>query len=243
MFFIYPMVFLTIICLFYLVYEDLRTREINTIPIYILSGIGLIYNLYFGFLYNFWKLYILQLLIVLIFLIIIYLLGKITIYAYIGEGDLLTIMMISFTSGYSVLFSEFVFLLALFFMLFIPLIFLVYNLLKKNYPSKKINNRFSLMFLGFPVSVSKLNNFFTPLEEYKLKDGKIENSILIKPNCDSEIQIQKIKEIAIQYNIKKIWASPLIPFVWPIFIAYLLLLFFLILSKLNFFGFFATLFI
>ena len=125
MFFIYPMIFLTVICLFYLVYDDLRTREINTLPIYILSGIGLIYNLYFGFLYNFWKFYVLQLLIVFIFLIIIYLLGKLTVYAYIGEGDLLTLMMISFTTGYAVLFSEFVFLLALSFMLFIPMVFFI----------------------------------------------------------------------------------------------------------------------
>ncbi len=243
MFFIYPMIFLTVICLFYLVYDDLRTREINTLPIYVLSGIGLIYNLYFGFLYNFWKFYVLQLLVVFIFLIIIYLLGKLTVYAYIGEGDLLTLMMISFTTGYAVLFSEFVFLLALSFMLFIPMVFFIYNLIKKNYPDKVLNERIYLMFLGFPVLISKLNPFFTPLEKYIEKDGKITSEIIIKPNCDSEKQIQELKYFSEIYKIKKVWVSPLIPFVWPIFIAYILLLFFLILSKITFLGAFANLFI
>lgn len=243
MFFIYPMIFLTVICLFYLVYDDLRTREINTLPIYVLSGIGLIYNLYFGFLYNFWKFYVLQLLIVFIFLIIIYLLGKFTVYAYIGEGDLLTLMMISFTTGYAVLFSEFVFLLALSFMLFIPMVFFIYNLIKRNYPDKVLNERIYLMFLGFPVLISKLNPFFTPLEKYIEKDGKITSEIIIKPDWDYEKQVQELKYFSDSYKIKKVWVSPLIPFVWPIFIAYILLLFFLIFDKLYFLGPFANLFI
>lgn len=243
MYYIFPMIFLTIVCLFYLVYEDLKTREINIIPVYFLSGIGFIYNIVFGYIYNFWKLYVLQLMIAIFFLLIIYVLGKITVYAYIGEGDLLTILMISLTSGYAVLFSEFVFLLALLFMLFVPIIFFFFNLFNKNHLINLKKNQFYIIFLGFPMSVSKINNLFTPLERYYIEGKKIKQEFSLKPDCEPEEQIKKLNSIFEKNPKKKIWVSPLIPFIWPIFIAYIFLTFYFVLNKLGLIGVFVNLYI
>lgn len=243
MLFIYPMIFITIVSLIYLVYDDLKTREVNVAFIFLISGVGFLYNLYFGIVNNFLKLYLLQLLIVIVFLLIIYIAGKITIYAYIGEGDLWTLLMISCTSGYAVLFSEFVLLLSLAFMFFIPLVFFIYNMSKKNYPDKILKEKFWIMFLGFPKNISKINNFFTPLEEFRIVNGKIESQMIIKPNCDPTVTISKLKEFSEIYKIKKVWVSPLIPFVWPILIAYIFILFLILFNELSWLGFFATIYI
>lgn len=243
MLFIYPMIFITIVSLIYFVYDDLKTREVNVAFIFLIAGIGFLYNLYFGFIYNFLKIYLLQLLIVIVFLLIIYIAGKITIYAYIGEGDLWTLFMISCTCGYAVLFSEFILLFSLAFMFFIPLVFFIYNVCKKNYPDKILKEKIWLMFLGFPKNISKINNFFTPLEEFKIVNGKLESKMILKPDCDPKIILSKLKEFSEIYKIKKVWVSPLIPFVWPILIAYIFVLFLMLFNKLSWLGFFATFYI
>jgi len=240
----YPMIFLTIVFLFYLAYEDLRTREIDTLLVYILSGVGVAYNLCLGIAYGFWKPYLLQLVVAIVFFLVIYALGKLTIYAYIGEGDLLALLMISATSGYSLLLSEFVFLLALIFVLFMPLIFLVVNILKGNFPDKVLNEKFWFMLLGVPVKISKLSFFVTPLQKFVLRNGKLKSETVIRPDCNPEKQIQEIKELLPRTSkIKKVWVSPLMPFVLEILIAYILVLFLLSFNKLAFLGSFAGFFV
>lgn len=239
----YPMIFLTIVFLFYLAYEDLRAREIDSLLVYILSGVGIVYNLCLGIANGFWKPYLLQLVIAIVFFLIVYALGKLTIYAYIGEGDLLVLLMISATSGYSLLLSEFVFLLALIFMLFMPVIFLVFNILKGNFPDKASNEKFWFMLLGVPVKIPKLSFFVTPLQKFVLRKGKLKSETVIRPDCNPEKQIQEIKGLPYASKIKKVWVSPLMPFILEILIAYILVLFLLSFDKLAFLGSFAGFFV
>lgn len=233
MFFIYPIFVFTFLLLVYLVYEDIKTREINIIPVLVLSVIGLLYNLYFGFLYGFWKMYLLQLFVAIIFVVIIYILGKVTVYAYIGEGDLFVLLMLSFTTGYSLIFSEIVFILALFLTLLVPFILFIYNLFKKNYNDYLFKKNFLILFLGYPINVSKLNDKFTSLENYVIYNKKLQRKITLIPKCNSEEEIQFIKNLAKENKIKKIWVSPLIPFILPLCLAYVFLICLLFFFKIN----------
>jgi len=238
-----PMFFLGLICLIYLGYQDLRSREINIVPLLILSAIGFIYFVFFGLTKGFLYMYILQIAITFAFLTIIYVLGKFTIYAYIGEGDLLAIMAISLICGISVLFASFIFLTATVLTLFLPISFLIYNLILGNIPKKPFFESLALMCFGFPKKINKINNFYTPLESYKFRKNKIISITIIKPNCSPEKQIYDLRKFAKEYNIEKVWVSPLIPFIITLTIAYAIIGVLTYFNILSFLGNFATSFI
>lgn len=238
-----PMFFLGLICLIFLGYQDIKTREINIVPLLIISVIGFVYNVFFGIAKGFLYLYILQIAISFAFLTIIYMLGKITVYAYIGEGDLIALMAMSFVSGISVLFTAFVFLLSTVLTLFFPVLFLIYNIIKGNYPNKPLGESLILMSFGFPKDVDSLTNFYTPLEEYKLVDNKVVSKITIRPNCSPEQQIYELKKFSTQHKIEKVWVSPLVPFVLILIISYVVIAALTYFNVLSFLGNLAVSFI
>jgi len=234
-----PMFFLGLICLIYLGYQDLKTREINITPLLIFSVIGIIYFIFFGIFKGFIWLYILQLIISSIFLLTIYILGRFTTYAYIGEGDLIAIFMISAISGVSVLFAPFVFLMGLLLTLILPIAFFIYNIIKGNYPKRKISDRLLLMFFGFPKDINSITNFYMPLEKYSIKSKKIISVVTIKPNTSTEKQINELKIFAKEHKIKKVWVSPLMPFIITLIISYSIigaLTYFNLLKELGYFA-------
>ncbi len=215
-----PMFFLGLSCLIYLGYQDIKTREINIIPLFVLSAIGFVYFVVIGIIKGFVFMYLLQLIITFVFVVIIYLLGKLTIYAYIGEGDLLALMAISAVSGVSVLFAPFVFLLAMILMLSLPIALFFFNLLKGNFPKKPIGESMMLMTFGFPKRIDRLKNFYTPLEKFSFVNKKIISKTIIRPDSSPEKQIEELKIFSKKFGIKKVWVSPLIPFVVTMIIAY-----------------------
>jgi hypothetical protein len=81
------------------------------------------------------------------------------------------------------------------------------------------------MFLGYPLKISKLNSFFTPLETFDIKNNKLIRHARIKPIIEPKKEIIHIKKIAYIKKIKTIWVSPLIPFIFSIIIAYIFMLF------------------
>jgi hypothetical protein len=238
-----PLFFLGITCLIYLGYQDIKTREINVLPIYILSGIGLISFLYFGRINGYLHFYLLQIAITFIFLVVIYFLGKFTVYAYIGEGDLLAIMMISFVSGISILFAPFVFIVSMFLMLILPMFFFSYNLIKGNFPKKSFGESLILMFLGFPKAIKELDYFYTPLEKFQIIEGKIISKTMIKPDCSPDKQIDELKKFSEKYKITKVWVSPLIPFILTIVLGYIIVGILTYFNMLSFLGTFAISFV
>ncbi len=231
-----PLFVICFLMLVYYIYYDIKYREINVIPLFCLCFLSLIYLLFFVFKtdLNLWWLYFLQLLFTVIFISIIFGFGKITRFAYIGEGDLLIVLLISFTSGFVFAFSQLVFLLALFLMLLIPLCFLIYNVYKKNIPKYGFFNNFLLMVLGTKKKVSSISSFYTPLEILEYQNQKIIKKLQFTPNCSPEEQIKNIKTIAKKEKITEIWVSPLIPFIIPLTVSYIILSIFL------FFGLFST---
>lgn len=241
--FLYPMFFLTFLCLGYYVYQDYKYREINILPMFILSVFAFIYNLIFFIKLGVWQSYFLQIILTSIFVGIIFVLGKITVFAYIGEGDLLAIIFISITTGITILFAPFVFLGALICVLFVPIMLFLYNLFAKNSADYNFGNNFLLMFLGYPATISKINKFHTPLEKIKEKNGKIYKVVNFIPNTDPKLEIYELKKVAKINNIKKIWVSPLIPFIVPIFISYLIIFVLSFFDWFSYFGKFAILYI
>lgn len=228
--FIFPMFLMTLLCLGYYVYQDLKYREINIVPMIFLSIFAFLYNLYFFIKLGVWDFYLLQILITCFFIGIIFALGKLTVFAYIGEGDLLTIIFISITSGLGLLYAPFVFLSALVCILFIPLILFFYNLFCKHYTKYSFLDNIFLRLLGYPLPISKITKFHTPLEKISIKNGRIKRTINLRPNPDPKAEIYDLKKINRIYNLKYVWVSPLIPFIVPIFISYLV---FCILSFFN----------
>jgi len=221
---LFPLIIICFIFLIYYGYKDLKFREINILPLIFFSLFSIIYQGLFIFKDNLflWKMYGLQIAISLIFVLIIYFLGRISTFAYIGEGDLYIILMISFSCGFVVLFSEIIFLIALILMLFIPIYLFIKNLIFRNIPQYSFFKSIIIMFLGTPKDITKINSFYTPLETLKLKDNKIIRNIDITPNFDSEKELTNIKIISQSKKIGKIWVSPLIPFIIPIIISYVI---------------------
>lgn len=238
-----PMFFLGLICLIYLGYQDLKSREINIVPLLVLSAIGFIYFIFFGLTNGFLYMYILQIAISYAFLTIIYVLGKFTAYAYIGEGDLLAIMAMSLMCGISVLFAPFVFLMATVLTLVLPISFFFYNLFVGNIPKKPIWESFLLMCFGFPKKLEKISDFYTPLEKYKIRNNKLISETIIKPNCSPEKQLYDLKKFAKVNNIERVWVSPLIPFIITLTIAYVIIGVLTYFNVLAFLGNFASSFI
>jgi archaeal preflagellin peptidase FlaK len=228
--FIYPMFLITLICLGYYVYQDFKFREINIVPMIFLSIFAFLYNLYFFVRLGVWNFYLVQILITCFFVGVIFTLGKITVFAYIGEGDLLTIIFISITSGLGILYAPVIFLASLVAILFIPLILFFYNLFCKHYTKYSFFDNIFLMSLGYPLLISKINKFHTPLEKISIKNGRIKRIVNLKPNTDPKSEIYDLKKTNSIYNLKYVWVSPLIPFVVPIFISYLV---FSVLSLFN----------
>lgn len=235
-FIFFPMFFIGLICFIILGYQDLKHREINIVPLLIISVIGFIYYVFFGWIKGFLYLYILQIVISFVFLTVIYLLGKITVYAYIGEGDLIVLMAMSFVSGISVIFTGFVFLLSTVLTLLFPIVFLIYNTIKGNYPNKPLGESIILMCFGFPKNINNLSNFYTPLEEYKFVNNQVISKTTIKPNSSPELQIYELKKFSKRYNIEKIWVSPLVPFVLLLIISYVIVAALTYLNILSFLG-------
>ena len=89
----------------------------------------------------------------------------------------------------------------------------------------------------------EINDFYTPLEKYKLVNNKITSEIILKPNCNPKTQIEELKEFSKRHNLKQTWVSPLTPFIWPIFISYILLIFLFSFDLLSNLGIFASFFI
>lgn len=239
----FPMFFIGLICFIYLGYQDIKSREINIIPLLIISAIGFIYFIFFGLTNGFLYMYILQIAISFAFLTIIFVLGKFTVYAYIGEGDLLALMTMSLICGISVLFTALVFLMSTVLTLLFPIFFLIYNTIKGNFPKRTFGESIILMSFGFPKKVSQINNFYTPLEEYKIKQNKVISKITLKPNCSPEKQINYLKKFAKAHNIQKIWVSPLIPFIIILTIAYVIIVALTYFNVLSFLGNFAISFV
>lgn len=226
---ILPLFIVCFLLLVYYVYQDMKYREINIIPLFIMCFLSLIYFFIFVFKTNsfLWIQYSIQIGFSIVFLFIIFIFGKITRLAYVGEGDLLIVLLISFVSGFIFAFSQLVFLLALFLMFLIPLSLLIYNLCKKDFPKYGFFNNFFLMILGTKKKVSKITSFYTPLEVLEYKNKKVVKNLQFVPNCSPEEQIKQIKNIAKKENIKEIWVSPLIPFIIPLTVSYVILSLFL----------------
>jgi hypothetical protein len=148
---------------------------------------------------------------------------------YIGEGDLYTILAISFTNIFSVLFIMFLFLLSLLVTLLIPLSIFVYNLSMRHKPNYGFFNSLFLMFLGYPLKLKSITNFYTPLERFEeSRNNKYLKVINFRPNTDPAKELSKIKRIANLEKVEKLWVSPLIPFVISIHISYIILIIILI---------------
>lgn len=238
-----PMFFLGLICFIYLGYQDIKSREINILPLLVISAIGFIYFLFFGLTKGFFYMYILQVAISFAFLTIIFVLGKFTVYAYIGEGDLLALMTMSFVSGVSILFMALVFLISTVLTLFFPILFFIFNIIKGNFPKRSFGENLILMSFGFPKKISKITNFYTPLEEYKFVKNKVISKTIIKPNCSPEKQICELKKFARAHNIEEIWVSPLVPFIIILTIAYVIVAALTYFNVFSFLGNFASSFI
>ncbi|MDD4049889.1 MAG: A24 family peptidase C-terminal domain-containing protein [Candidatus ainarchaeum sp.] len=221
-----PIIVFSIVILLYITYQDIKYREINIMSLFFLALFSVIYLALFVFKTDFilWKSYLLQLAVSFIFLLIFYVLGKISYFTYIGEGDLYTIFAISFTNIFDVYFPMFVFFFALILTLLIPICLFFYNLFSRNFPKYSFFKSMYLMFLGVPLALKKINKFYTPLEKFKIENNKLISNIVFMPNIEPEIEIKKIKLIAKTNNISKIWFSPLIPFIILILISYIFLI-------------------
>jgi hypothetical protein len=228
-----PIIILTVLVLGYIAYQDMRAREINIVYLIVLALISIIYLGSFVFKLDFglWKNYLIQIAIVLVFVLIFFILGKITKFAYIGEGDLYTVLALSFTNIYSSLFVIFVFLIALLFMLGIPIFLFIYNLIRGNYPRYNVFQSIGLMLLGTPKKISDLDEFDTPLEEITYKDNKIIKHPKFSPNFNPINELRKIKELSREHEIKYIWVSPLLPFVLLILLSYIFIILTLFIVK------------
>jgi len=231
-----PVIVVTLLVLGYISYQDIKSREINIVYLFYIVLFSIIYLGLFVFKTDLvlWKYYVYQIVIVFIFVLVFYLLGKITKFAYIGEGDLYTIFAISFTNIFSSLFVIFVFLIALFFMLGVPIILFIYNFFSGNYPKYPVFKAILLMFIGFPKKITRLNQFYTPLEEINFKNGVMHKEITLIPNFEPHKDIYLLQQTAMHHNIKCVWVSPLIPFILLILFAYVFLIIFVFIIKLPF---------
>jgi archaeal preflagellin peptidase FlaK len=219
-----PLIIACFVFLIYYGYRDLKCREINIFPLILFCIFSIIYLGIFIFKNNMllWKMYIFQITICFIFVLIIYFIGRLSSFAYIGEGDLYIILMIAFSCGFGVLLPEIIFLISLFLMLLIPIYLFIKNLFSKNIPKYSFFKSIIIMLLGTFKNIDKINDFYTPLETLKIKNNKLIRNINLKPNFDSEKELESIRKIAKLKNIKKIWVSPLVPFIIPIIISYVI---------------------
>jgi len=226
-----PIIIFTIIILGYMTYQDFKYREINIISLIALALFSVLYLWLFIFKSDvvLWNRYLLQLVISFVFILIFFILGKFSKFVYIGEGDLYTILAISFTNIFSVLFIMFLFLLSLLVTLLIPLSIFVYNLSMRHKPNYGFFNSLFLMFLGYPLKLKSITNFYTPLERFEeSRNNKYLKVINFRPNTDPAKELSKIKRIANLEKVEKLWVSPLIPFVISILISYIILIIILI---------------
>lgn len=233
-----PIIIFTIIVLVIIAIEDIKHREINISYLFILSIVSLIYLSIFVFKLNgyLWLKYLIQIAITFVFVLILYVLGKVTSFLYIGEGDLYTLLALSFTNIYSVVPIFIIFISSLIFSLSIPIFNFIYNLFSLNFPKYGFFKSLSLMFLGVSMDITKINSInYTPLEKFYIKNNKVINEINLKPNIDSKNEINLLLKNKKKYNISKIWVSPLIPFIIPLFIGYL---FTILLISINYIPYF-----
>lgn len=223
-----PLVVFSLLVLLFLSYQDIKYREINITALIIFVIISIFYLWIFIFKSNkmLWIDYLFQLVVCFLFLLFIYLLGKISFFTYIGEGDLYTIMALSFTNIFNAFFPLFIFILALFVTLLVPLVLFIYNLFSKNYPFKKYSffKAVYLMFLGIPLPINKITTFYMPLEKFSKEGDLIKSKIVFKPNIEPEKEIKIIKSFSEKNNISKIWVSPLVPFIFSILLGYIIVL-------------------
>lgn len=222
-----PLVIFTLVILLYITYQDIKYREINIMSLLVLAIVSLIYLGFFIFKSNtsLWWAYFLQIIVTFVFLLIFYGLGKLSYFTYIGEGDLYTIMALSFTNIFNIYFPMFVFFFALLLTLLVPTSIFLFNVFKRNYPKFSFFKALYLMFLGYPLSLNKITKFYTPLEKLTLENNKVVSNIIYAPNIEPEKEILLLKNFAKKNNISKIWVSPLVPFVILILISYILVIF------------------
>lgn len=221
-----PVIIVTLFVLGYVSYQDMKAREINITNLLFIVLFSIVYLGLFVFKTNLilWKYYAYQIIIVFVFVLIFYLLGRLTKFAYIGEGDLYTIFALSFTNVFSSLFVIFVFLIALLFLLGVPIILFIYNFFKGNYPKYPVFKSIILMFLGFPKKINRLTKFYTPLEEITVKNGTVHKNITFIPNFDPSKDITLLQKKVVGHNIQTVWVSPLVPFILLIFFSYIFII-------------------
>jgi len=229
--YLYAIPLLGMIVLIYSAVQDVRFRKINILPIILLSLLSVVVASI-----SYWqdKLHLLayfqQIILSFILVAVLYILGRITSYLYIGEGDLYVLMMISFSNVVFLSFSFvlFVFLLSLLITAVIPFVQLFYNLVSGNWPCYKFPQNIVLMFLGVPMYVSKITDKYTPLERFSIVKGRLIRHINLSPNTEPDREIKNLIEIANKKALKKIWVSPLHPLIVSILIAYIVLVVFAI---------------
>ncbi len=231
-----PVIIFTLIILFYVTFQDIKYREINIVSLIALSIVSLIYLALFIFKKDFslWYGYFIQLGVTFVFLLIFYILGKISDFIYIGEGDLYTIMALSFTNIFNIYFPMFVFFFALLLTLLIPVFIFFYNLLSKNFPRHSFFDSIYLMFLGYPLKINQITKFYTPLERFYLEKDKVKSKIIYKPIIEPEKEILSLTKFSKNNNILKIWVSPLVPFIILILLSYILVMFFYVSNLITF---------
>ena len=157
---------------------------------------------------------------------------------YIGEGDLYTLLALSFTNIFSEFFILSIIIIALLFTLLVPVCLFLYNLFTFNFPKYKGIKGIITMFLGLKIKVNKLNSFYYSLEKFNVKNNNLSITLRFKPNIEPAKEIKEIKKLSKEYGIKKVWASPLIPFIVSITFAYIVMIIFLFFNITNIFFFF-----
>ncbi|MDD3178317.1 MAG: A24 family peptidase C-terminal domain-containing protein [Candidatus ainarchaeum sp.] len=233
-----PIIIITILILIIISIQDIKKREINIFYLIFLVIFSIIYLWVFIFKndLNLWYSYFYQLIIIFVFLLIIFILGKLSKFIYIGEGDLYTLFALSFTNIFTEFYILSIIILSLFITLLIPLFLFIYNLSTFNFPKKHgFFKSIILMFLGININIKKLNNFYYSLEKFSFKNNKLKYIISLKPNISPDKEIKQLKAFSKIHNIKTIWVSPLVPFVVSITLAYI---FMFILSFYNIFNIF-----
>ena len=93
--------------------------------------------------------------------------------------------------------------------LIIPVIFLFYNISRKDF-------HFPLSFLGYKMEIDNIGKKFVwPLE--KIKNGKIVKVFFPKKDENVEEDVRKLKEM----GAKRIWVTSKIPFMLPLFAGFI----------------------
>lgn len=112
---------------------------------------------------------------------------------------------------------------ALMLSIFLPIVLLIYNLYKRDYPREHKSSAFKkilAIMLGYRLKTEKLSDKFYPLEEFK--DGERTIRLFIG---DLDFDVSKYREELENKSIGDLWATPGLPFVVPITFGYFIAIF------------------